>query len=106
MSIVKVSASEMNSRIELKVKQTILINVFLMTIVILAALDLVVTLFRGDSLAVYTKFLLVDFILSVFGVVFCSDLLIQQGQKFLGYFYSYMLFLWSCLTIIKLVCFS
>lgn len=105
MSILKLSSIEVYSRNEAKAKQTIFVNVFLITIVMLSALDLLVASIRGDSLAIYTKFVLTDLILTVFGLIFCSDLLIQKRRKQLSYYLSYMLFLWSCLTIIKLVCF-
>lgn len=104
MSILKLSSIEAYSRSEAKAKQTIFINVFLITIVMLSALDLLVASIRGDSLASYTKFVLIDLILTVLGLVFCSDLLIQKRRKLLSCFLSYMLFLWTCLTIIKVIC--
>lgn len=105
MSVLKLSSSsEMYSQREPKAQKTIVINVFLITILMLSALDLLVATIGGDSLSGYTKFVLSDLILTLLGLFFCSDLLIQKGRMLLSYFLSYMLFLWSCLTIIKLVC--
>jgi hypothetical protein len=103
MSIIKLSSSQAHSPNDSKVRQAVFINMVLITIVLLAALDLLVTSLRGDSLAIYTKFVLSDLILTVVGLMFCSDLIVQKGQKVLSYFLSYMIFLWTCLTIIKLV---
>lgn len=87
MSILKVSSSNINSPIALRAKPTVLINVFLMTMFILAALDLLVASLRGDSLAIYTMFLFLDLILTIIGIVFCSDLLIRRSQKLISCFY-------------------
>jgi hypothetical protein len=103
MSILKVNLSEIHSQSSSTVKQTIFINMALVTILMLSSLDLLVASFRGDSLAIYTKFVFSDLILTVLGLIFCSDLIIQKGQKLFSYYFSYMIFLWSCLTIIKLV---
>ncbi|WP_407313023.1 hypothetical protein [Desulfosporosinus sp. SB140] len=104
MSILKLSSAEVHSRGHHKVKQGIFINVFLITTIMLCALDLLVASIRGDSLASYTKYVLIDLILTVVSLFFCSDLIIKKERKVLSFFLSYMLFLWSCLAIIKLVC--
>ena len=104
MSILKLSFSEMNSRPKARANRMTSLNVFLITIAVLAALDLVLASLRGDSLAIYSEAMLCDLILTGLGLYICSDLIARNGQKFLSCFLAYMLFLWSCFTIIKLVC--
>jgi len=105
MSISKLSLYGMNENAESKTtpKRTLLANTFLISVSILSALDLLIGYISGDSLANYTISVLVDITLTVLGLIFCSDIIKTKDQESIICFLAYMVFLWICITVLKLV---
>lgn len=105
MSISKVSLGNLNQNVgsRTKPKWTSLANTFLLSVFLLSTLDLLLAYVRGDSLGNYTRSVLVDLTLTVFGLIFCSDLIKKQDQESIICFLAYLLFLWICITLLKLV---
>ena len=105
MSISKVSLIGLNETSVLgrKSKWPTHFITLLTTVSILSALDLLFALIIGDSLSNYTKSVIVDLTLSVLGLRFCSDLIFDKDQDSITCFLAYMVFLWVCITILKLV---
>ena len=105
MSISKASMFGLNAKTELRTKSklTLLANTFLTSLSVLSALDLMVAYVRGDSIASYTISVLVDLTLTVLGIIFCSDLIGGEQEDSITCFLAYMIFLWICTTVLKLV---
>ena len=103
LSILKISHLGVTTNPETRSKWTILANTLLFSVFMLSALDLLVASIRGDSIFNYTMFVLSDLALTVLGLIFTSDLIIAKGRELVTCFLGYMLFLWTCITILKLV---
>ncbi|SHI14456.1 hypothetical protein SAMN02746098_02671 [Desulfosporosinus lacus DSM 15449] len=105
MSVSKASLLGFNEKTESRTKSklTLLANTFLISVSVLSALDLLVAHYSGDSIANYTISVLVDLILTVIGIIFCSDLIANKHEDSIICFLAYMVFLWICTTVLKLV---
>jgi len=77
--------------------------VLITTVSLLSALDLLIALIREDSLAAYTRSILGNLAISVLGCIFCSDLIVEEDRDTVTCFIAYMVFLWICLTVLKIV---
>jgi hypothetical protein len=102
MSIMKITQTGVINHLQFKSKWTTLANAFLLSIIMLAALDLFLASIREDTLSNFTMYVLTDIILTVIVIIFSSDL-IAKGRESLICFLAYMLFLWVCITILKLM---
>lgn len=105
MSISKVNLFGLNENTEsgTRSKWITLANTFLISVLLLSALDLLVAFIRSDTISNYTISVLVDLTLTVLGLIFCSDLIVDQDQDSVTCFLAYMIFLWVCITVLKLV---
>lgn len=106
MSISKVSMSRLNSEPVTTLKRTktvILTNTFLTSVLMLSTLDLIVAVIRNDSLSNYTMFVVTNLALTVLGLIISSDLIAENDCESVKCFLAYMLFLWMCITILKLL---
>lgn len=105
MSVSKASLLDFNEKTESRTKSklTLIANTFLISVSVLSALDLLVAYYSGDSIANYTISVLVDLILTVIGIIFCSDLIANKHEDSIICFLAYMIFLWLCTTVLKLV---
>jgi len=102
MSIMKITQAGVNTRLQLKSKLTTLANTFLLSIIMLSALDLFLASIRDDTLSNFTMYILTDLMLTVITLIFSFDL-IARGRDSVICFLAYMLFLWVCITILKSV---
>lgn len=105
MSISKVSLSGL-TKPELRVKRlksVTLSNTFLTSVLMLSALDLIVSVIRNDSLSTYSMFVILNLVLTALGLVVASDLIVENDRESVKCFLAYMLFLWMCSTILKLL---
>ncbi|AFQ44169.1 hypothetical protein [Desulfosporosinus meridiei] len=84
-------------------KWSVLANTFLITMSILTALDLMLAYLSGDTLVNYTISVLMDLTISGLGLVFCRDLVTNRDQESRICFLAYMVFLWTCISVLKLV---
>ena len=100
MSIMKITQSGVNNRQQLKSKWTTLANILLLSIIMLSALDLFLASVRDDSLSNFTMYVLIDLMLTVLALIFSIDL-VAKGKESIVCFLVYMLFLWTCITILK-----
>lgn len=100
MSIMKVTQSGVNNRLQLKSKWATLANTLLFSIIMLSALDLFLASIRDDSLSRFTMNVLIDLMLTVIALIFSIDL-VAKGKESIVCFLAYMLFLWTCITILK-----
>lgn len=105
MAVSKASLVGLNLKTQsrTKAKLVLLANTFLTSVSVLSALDLFVAYFRGDSIVNYTISVLVDLALTVLGLIFCSDLIQDRHKDSFVCFLAYMVFLWVCTTVLKLV---
>ncbi len=105
MSILKMRLSNLNENVEFETrsKWTTHVITFLTTVCILSALDLMLAFIRGDSLSNYTMSIVFDLTLSILGLIACSDLIRNNDQDSIYCFLAYMIFLWICITALKLV---
>jgi hypothetical protein len=106
MSISKVSLSGLTSEPVTKLKRSksiTLTNTFLTSVLMLSALDLIVAFFRNDSLSNYIMFVLSDLVLTALGLIVSSDLIPEYDRESVKCFLAYMLFLWVCITVVKLI---
>ena len=102
MSIMKITRAGVNTRLQLKSKWTTIANTFLLSAILLSALDLFLASIRGDTLSNFIMYVLTDLTLTVITLIFSLDL-IAKGRESVICFLAYMLFLWVCITILKSV---
>ena len=102
MSIMKMTQTGVNNRLQLMSKWRPLANTFLLSIIMLSTLDLCLASMREDTLSNFTMYILTDLALTVIALIFASDL-IAKGRESVICFLGYMFFLWVCITILKSV---
>ncbi|KGK89006.1 hypothetical protein DP73_11520 [Desulfosporosinus sp. HMP52] len=105
MAVSRVGLGEFGKRSSLRGTQKwpVLANVFLISMSILASLDLILAYLSGDTLVNYTISVLMDLSISGLGLVFCRDLLTSKDQESRICFLAYMVFLWTCISVLKLI---
>ena len=80
-----------------------LTNTFLTSVLMLSALDLIIAFLRNDSLSNYTMFVISNLGLTALGLMISSDLIAENDRESVKCFLAYMLFLWACITVVKLI---
>lgn len=103
MSILKITPIELNNKSAVGTKWSALTNAFLMSMLMLSALDLLLTSFRGDSLSKFTSFVITDLTLTLIVIFMSSDHIVDKKRGAITCFLGYMFFLWVCITVLKLV---
>lgn len=107
MSISKVGlyglSKKADTRGRSKSKWTTTFIALITTVFLLSSLDLLLAFIREDSLFSYTRSIIVDLVLSTLGLILCSDLIVDEDQDSVTCFLAYMVFLWVCITVLKLV---
>lgn len=105
MSISKISLIT-NTKVSIppqfKLKRTTLITAFVLSVFFLSELDLFFALITGTSLSNYAMYVLTDLMLTVIGIVTCSDLVVSRGRGSVKRFLAYMVLAWICITLIRL----
>ncbi|AET68360.1 hypothetical protein Desor_2822 [Desulfosporosinus orientis DSM 765] len=84
-------------------KAAILLTTFLNSVWIMSVFDLLLAYIRNDSLVHYTMSVLLNLVLTILGLIVCSDLILAKKQDFRTSFLAYMIFLWVCMAVLKLV---
>ena len=102
MSIMKITQAGVNSQQQLKSKWTTLANTLLLSVFMLSALDLFLASIRNDTLSNFTMYVLSDLMLTLIALIFSVDL-IAKVRDFAHSFLAYMMFLWICVSILKIV---
>lgn len=106
MSISKVCLSGLTSEPETRLrnpKSITLTNTFLTSVLMLSALDLILAFLRNDSLSNYIMFVISNLAFTGTGLVISSDLIAENDRESVKCFLAYMLFLWVCFTVVKLI---
>jgi len=109
MAISKVSLQGLNVqpvRNFKRQKSLTVTNLFLTTVLLLSALDLLVAFLRNDSLSNYIMFVVSNFMFTAIGLLVTMDLIEHNNREAVKCFLAYMLFLWACSTVVKLLFFN
>ncbi len=101
MSISRIGSLGVTVNPETRTKWTTLITTLSLSIVMLSLLDLIALCIRYDSLSNYTMYVLTNAMLTVVGLITCSDLVVAKGSKSVKSFLGYMLLSWTCITLIR-----
>lgn len=106
MSISKISLSGLTSVPVTSLKRSksvTLTNTFLTSVLSLSALDLIVAFVRNDSLSNYIMFVITNLAITAIGLLISSDLIAENDSESVKCFLAYMVFLWACITVVKLI---
>lgn len=101
MSVMRSTHSGVN-RLVVKSKSSTFTIALLLSILMLATLDLFLASIRNDTLSNFTLYVLADLLLTLVALFLSSDLM-AKGRESVSCFLAYMLFLWVCMTILKSV---
>ena len=106
MSISKISLSGLTSEPVTSLKRSksvTLTNTFFTSVLSLSALDLIVAFIRNDSLSNYIMFVISNLAITTLGLLISSDLIAENDSESVKCFLAYMVFLWACITVVKLI---